>query len=113
MPKKVYWPSYRYHPTECPEGKVFKRPEDVPVGWVSHLKDFVEPKAEAPEAPANAPGKEPTAKELKAAAKAAAIAAEAAEKERQELLAKARERFGAVPDDATIDQLKAALQPAA
>lgn len=27
----VFWPSWRYHPTEG--GKIFQSPEEVPVGW--------------------------------------------------------------------------------
>lgn len=34
-----YWPSCKYH-QDCPEGKIFESPEDVPEGWVDSPADI-------------------------------------------------------------------------
>lgn len=96
MGKKVYWPSWRYHPS-CPEGRIFQKPEDVPEGWVSHLKDYVEP---APQGKPLTPGVTVS----KPAGKATKADKLLAEKRKE-----AEELGFEVPPEATIEDIQKAL----
>ena len=108
------FPSWRYgpgyvapkdgQPEPSEHAQIFNSEADVPAGWVDHpskLKIAAAPAEAMPAAPA---------KKLTKAERAAADAAATEEAKRQELLAKAREKFGGiVPDSASVAELESAL----
>jgi len=100
---KVYWPSWRYGPND--QAMICNTQADVPEGWVDHPSKLVAPEPAPEPAPENTQKPAPAAPVSKKAEKAEAY--------RQALLKEARAKFGAVPEEATVAELEAALAPKA